>query len=103
MIALLMMVATTDSGGFMTGNKLYDQCKVRSAICTGYIQGAVDAASFYKSWGAPKANFCLPDGVTVGQMIDVTQKFLTEKPELRHLQASSLVVSAMYVSFPCPK
>jgi Rap1a immunity proteins len=44
---------------------------------------------------------CATGGVTFGQERAVVMKFMTNHPELRHLQASTLVVWAMAEAFLC--
>ena len=44
---------------------------------------------------------CIPIAVRSGQLEDIVKKFLTNKPEIRHFSAASLVGAAMANAFPC--
>jgi hypothetical protein len=45
--------------------------------------------------------YCLPDGVTNGQLFDIVVRDLKDSPEKRHLPAQPLIWSAMRKAFPC--
>jgi len=61
----------------------------------GYVSGVVDTLN--------GSNFCLSKGVTTGQLMDIVGKFATDHPEIRHLNATPLVVVALERAFPCEK
>lgn len=62
--------------------------------CFGYILGVADALR-------PAEVYCLPSGVTVGQIVDVAKLYIVEHPEDRKKLAPHLVVSALAERFPC--
>jgi len=47
--------------------------------------------------------FCVPEGVTIGQMLDVYVEWLHAHPADRHMEASTLFYVATRDAFPCPK
>ena len=94
--------------GFMTGNQLYSACTAekndptyyqRIAQCQSYVTGALDMLDGLQSF--KKLPVCLTSGVTVGQVTDITIKYLREHPEKRNYSASSLVFLAANEAFGC--
>lgn len=89
-----------------SGNELKAHCSAEQAtymsgICDGYVSGIYDghlAAAAFREF--PRA-ICRPDAVTNGQMVAVVRKYLDEKPHRLHLDAASLVFSALFIAFPC--
>jgi hypothetical protein len=86
---------------FESGNTLLEDCQNPAPIyCMGYVTGVIDAASFaeepLRGW-----DFCLPNGVTTGQTMDVVVLWLEENPSQRHFSAGYTVLRAMTESFPC--
>ena len=84
------------SSGFMTTNKLHDECTSRSLLCSVYVMGVSDALI------AVKPNlFCAPLGMTVDQEVAVVVKYLRDHPETWHYSAPSEVGVALKKAFPC--
>ena len=84
------------SHGFLTANKLYDECTSGSLFCSVYVIGVSDALI------AVKPNlFCAPLGITVDQEVAVVVKYLRDHPETWHYSASSEVGVALKKAFPC--
>jgi len=96
-------------GGYKSGNELLGYCdlyltdpgRFNGGLCAGYILGVVDAAGSYEAWGVMTQPFCVPIGVTVGQLVQIAYKSLKEEPETLHLLASGLVANALTEAFPC--
>ena len=42
-------------------------------------------------------------GVTLSQILDVANQYLAAHPELRHYNASYLVITSFITAFPCTK
>lgn len=102
-IALLPLVA---HAGFDTGNRLYEDCRSENyfnrGYCGGYVTGIVDTIEAMQASGVLPANaLCIPEGVTKGQLADVVERFLADRPERRHHEAGSLVPEALAAAFPC--
>ena len=89
-------------GDFFTGNKLKDAFDDKNSfgevLAGGYVAAIYDVLSVTNINGF-KA--CIPNSVTLGQLEDVTKKFLSDHPEKLHYGASGLVASALYEAFPC--
>jgi len=104
MIGLLMMLAGPDLIAFETGNALYADCvsalPMRTQACRSYIAGVADAARSFRGTGAVKIA-CIPMGATTQQLSDVVIGSLRAAPEMRHLLASDLVLSALNEAYPC--
>jgi hypothetical protein len=97
------------TAAFTDGNKLFQDCQggddprerqqgdpgglTEWGMCLGYILGVQDALE--------GSSFCVPNGVTQGQLKDVVKLWLHDHPETRHLSASSLVAAALKEKFPC--
>ena len=74
------------------------QKAVDSNYCLGYIQGFKEANAL-----TPIPNFCVPDAVTLGQLIKVVVKYMDEHPEELHLLSGLVVREALQKAFPCRK
>lgn len=105
-IALSMPM--TCFSAFVTGNRLQEMAnsnlRIDAGTATdkdynsvyqlgGYVTGISDSFDGEK--------FCLSDGVSTGQVMDIVGKFSIEHPEIRHLNAKSIVVAALKRAFPC--
>ena len=60
---------------------------------TGYVIGVSDMRD--------RLTICLPQGVTVGQLIAIVQKYLRANPEKWNHGAQDLVLNAFRTAFPC--
>jgi hypothetical protein len=86
---------------FRMGNDLKNECQSNASItdqmyCLGYIAGVSDANK-----GTGK--YCLPPGVTQGQLKAVVSKYFNEYPENLHYTADSLIIDAFKIAFPCSR
>ena len=84
------------------GNGLLEHCNdpnpASQAMCNGFVaaMATVTTNESYASWHA-----CIPDSVSLGQLVDVVRKHLEEHPEFRHLSGESLTAKAFAHAFPC--
>jgi hypothetical protein len=114
--AVVLMFAVAGpvrAGSFVNGNELLGRCTSESGfdsgLCRGYLQGIVDASVALATWefkqddGGRRPGTCLPNDVTVGQVVDVWLKYAKEHPEKRHLAAASLTLNAFEDAWPCPR
>jgi hypothetical protein len=91
---------------FVSGNRLLEVCDpVQSPSCYAYVEGATDAFQFTFSalHVQQHALFCLPQGVTSRQLVDIATNYLRDHPERRHTVASGNVALALANAFPCPR
>lgn len=109
-IALMLGVSSVDAGGSKDGNDLLSEFKKcdmdgTSLYCgsyTGYIIGISDTYEFIQDWKGFDPTICTPGAVTVGQLKAIVRKYLDNNPELLHLDAAGLVLTALRKAFPCP-
>jgi len=91
---------------FLSGNKLLEACTpVQLPFCYGYVEGVADAlqSTFSALHMQQHALFCLPQGVTSRQLVDIATNYLRDHPEQRHTVASANVALALANAFPCPR
>ena len=99
--ALAALLAPAEAG-FVDGNKLQRDCSgvfnVLDSSCAAYVSAVADVLAT-----APVARHraCLPNGVTLGQTVDVVKRWLNDNPQLRHLPGPEVVATALEGAFPC--
>ena len=91
---------------YVSGNRLLEACSpVQTPSCYVYVEGATDA--FQSTFSALHMQqhdlFCLPQGTTARQLVDIAVNHLRDHPEQRHTVASANVALAFANAFPCPK
>ncbi|HUZ12883.1 MAG TPA: Rap1a/Tai family immunity protein [Caulobacteraceae bacterium] len=97
------------AGTYTVGNQLWDYCGSTTDgpprdLCVADIEGVVDGmlwAAGFNGSGVTQARFCIPDGVTNFQVVDVVRRFLFTHPELRNDAESALIEDALRGAFPC--
>jgi hypothetical protein len=113
LIAALLIVGVVSpawGGKFETMDTLLEKCQTPKnsknyemlySLCAGYISGIADAGDGPKE-GIDTFFFCIPDGVSRKQMMDVAVSKLSQfPPALRHLAATNIVASAFSSAWPC--
>jgi hypothetical protein len=79
-----------------TGNDYYGFLKspqlVDSLMAMEYMQGVIDTK---------RSTYCIPSGVTPGQLKEVVTKHIEQQPEKRHLAAPLIIEAAIKKAFPC--
>jgi len=88
------------------GNGLLRVCEGESnfelGVCHSYLVGIHDAHGSFAYAGLLTAKrFCPPDGVEVGVLKDAFLAYAGARPENLHRTASSLVIDAFRIAFPC--
>ena len=63
-------------------------------IARGYALGVAETLVSSKV-------ICIPDGITRDQILDIIPMMLYTQPQLRHMNANSLVSKALQDVFPC--
>lgn len=102
---LLAAVAVAD---LMDGVTLYRHLtsgnSTGEGYAAGYIAGIADVGSSVRRSSAVLGQkFCLPEGVTVGQLKDGVRVYLERHPAERQQAAVPLVARALAETFPCRK
>ncbi len=67
--------------------------------CLAYIRGFLDGYSVAAN--SKDAAFCLPDGVSPGQMAKVIIKFGADHPEKLWMKANEFTLLALKGAYPC--
>lgn len=63
------------------------------SFVAGYLAGILDS---------PIEGMCLPAGVNIMQLMDMTERTLLERAESRHLLGSAFVGVTIQRAWPCP-
>ena len=93
---------SNDKPIFLSGNKLLEICRSKSAACSGYVMGALDQDLLATTAQHEKPRFCWPPNVTSTQVADLVTLFLENNPDQRHYSAASTVLVVTMKAFPCP-
>lgn len=99
-LALLVggiILAGSAQAQFQTGNDLVNDMRSQSAVdrmfAAGYITGVADLGN--------GVSHCIPKGVTVGQLVDLSNKFLTNAPEIRNVAGDVILLELFRKTWPC--
>jgi len=85
-----------------SGNALLGQCTNSSALERGVCFGRVDGfINGYEMASTEARIICRPNNTTLGQLVDIVKKELTEHPERRQAPWQSLALLALNNAFPC--
>lgn len=91
--------AHADENAFVSGNTLLSRLQSNSTadrtFGLGYVAAVADAFD--------GDSFCIPAGVNVKQMADITQRMIESRAESRHLNGAAFVTAALMQAFPCDK
>jgi hypothetical protein len=110
-LALLFLQVSAASAQVGSGNDLLQACNANLA---GIPKNTTDAGDSFYCLGVvttilqlqskldEQDKFCPPIQISAQQAVRVIVKFLTSNPELLHLKASTLTVSALKQAWPCP-
>ena len=80
------------------GRTLYHWCENLPDAAMGYIVGVADVQAMRDA-----VPFCMPEGVTRGQLQAVVCGYLRDEPKRRRYDATSAVWSAQRKAWPCKK
>ena len=98
-ILALALICGNAQAEFYTGNDLLQRLDSEShsdrMLAIGYVMGVADVGQL--------VFFCAPNGVTAGQLQDITAAYLRGFPTRRHKGAESLINEVLAATWPCPK
>ena len=110
LIILCVPIFAFAAVNYVSGNKLFELLKeiknpnstnyIGGGVAIGYLEGIVDSTNGILNTTSG-AKFCVPNGVSANQLIDITYTYFEQNPQLRHFTADSLVAAALQKSFPC--
>jgi hypothetical protein len=96
--ALALVVSTTASAQFYTGNDLLQRMdsdnQFHNMLAMGYVAGTFDMTR--------GEYHCAPAEVTLGQVRDMVHNYLVNTPANRHMNGSVLVTLPLMSVWPCP-
>jgi Rap1a immunity proteins len=104
------MTTAPASAGFRTGNQLLKSCSADQAdatfyqeisACRSYIVGVSDGLEVAQSLENKLRIFCVPEGVTAGQLTELTVSYLRNNAKDRHFNAAVLVSVGLRQAYPC--
>ena len=105
LVLMLVMIGQPVNAEYFSGILLNKYCSSESryeqGMCLGYIVGVVDSFNTTNAIKGEKKIFCIPSGVTSGQLVLVMKKSMQQHPETLHLPASAHTLSALTAAFPC--
>ena len=124
--ALLCLQVSKASADFISGDELWEQCKVgiteeiadegmsyidkmtgyalptpKYSVCLSYAMGVIDSMEAAVKDNLLEPLFCMPPAVTNDQIEDIVVKYVENHPEKRHLKGAAIVQAAMVQAFPC--
>jgi hypothetical protein len=91
---------------WLSGHELLSDCAsgviFKENRCTAYVMGIEDTIERLYAWGLlSKRKFCVPPGVSIKQLTGIFIEHANKYPENLKYSASSMVMNAFYVAFPC--
>ena len=109
-LTVVLLLPCISHAGYWTGNDLknWSDAAIRaddgraSSVdfqSTAMLQGFVGGVSSAVDGIA----FCIPNGVTIGQLDAILRKYLLKNPEHWNNDAASIVVLAIGLTFQCKK
>lgn len=101
--ALFFAVVTTGTAypkeDLYSGNTWLVICKSDSLMCLGYVVALLDTGALYD---VGKGLWCVPRGVTPGQVQKVLARYLETHPATLHERFIYLAGLALIEAYPCP-
>jgi hypothetical protein len=92
-----LLVPVMASAEFITGNQLLEELQsgetVKRVFAMGYIAGVADANH--------SITYCPPEGISLGQLRDMTEQYLITNASIRNLSADVLVGDMLNRRWPC--
>lgn len=88
-----------------TGNQILRDCNQGndwpSGSCFGRIIGSVDGFRVKAALDKTGLPFCIPEGVTNGQVVDIVVRWVRDQPAKRHYNYEVITGLALKEAFPC--
>lgn len=73
-----------------------------SLMCLGYLKGVTDAVDVYAMVVGRPSPWCMPDGITLGDMRQVIVEDLRKRRDLWTDMAPAVVAEVLGTNFRCP-
>jgi hypothetical protein len=98
-IVSLLFVPAMAQAEFVTGNTLLEDLQstetIKRVFAMGYVAGVADANH--------SVTYCPPQGISLGQVRDMTEQYLIANASLRNLSADVLIGDMLNRRWPCKK
>lgn len=107
-IALATLLFASSAEAY-SGNDLYKELEMgKGADASSYAEPILRGRGLGFTFGVASTALtlgviCSPDGLPTKQYVDISHKYLRDHPGTRHLDATSLVLTALVEAFPCKK
>lgn len=102
---LLLLACAGAHADIFDGNELMARCSSQRIdevnTCVGYLAGIADSDRAAPAWRSTRSLFCIPQGVTTGQLRKVLLEYVGQHPEQAEFNAAILVGNAFIEAFPC--
>jgi hypothetical protein len=101
MVWALVSDARAQDGRTFDGNWLLRVCGSQQTRerCLGYVSGVADGIA-----GAAPRTFCIPEHVTLNQVVDVVMNWLRRFPQMRQDASADVIVNvAISDAWPCTR
>lgn len=89
------------------GNFWHRQCNSGDSsgklVCAAFARGFDSGKNAQAGLSRTEPVFCLPEGVTIEQIVDVFAAYLSRHPQNRHKDGGILMALAIANAFPCSK
>jgi hypothetical protein len=99
LICLTVLLCTSAQAQYVSGNRLLSDMRgttqAERSFAMGFVTGVADAYD--------GELFCITGDANVGQLTDISRKFIENQPKHRHRSAAALVMLALVDVFPCKK
>lgn len=99
-VSLVIVLSGSITGAhadFLSGNDLYEECRVRGGQCAPHVEAFTDMLTYYRG----NKDICIPRKVSVGQLADIFVDFARKYPKERSRSATVLFSAAMKDAYPC--
>lgn len=82
-----------------------DNAATKSSFGSGYCMGTMSTVNTLVNYinSGLSVEMCPPPEITNEQMARIVVKYLQQNPEVLHLDATALTVSALRTAYPCKK
>ena len=108
-VGILIASVSQSSAQIESGNEIRESCQFAAqgpktnleVAKATYCQGFVKAILFVGRRLDEPVRFCAPDGITVGQAINIFLKYLNDHPDKTHEAAEDLAITAFWTEWGC--
>lgn len=97
LLLIMLFIPVIAHAEFVTGNDLLEDLQstetIKRVFVMGYIAGVADANH--------SVNYCPPQGISLGQLRDMTEQYLIANASIRNLSGDMLIGDMLKRRWPC--